>query len=270
VLSDLDFTKNNLRIRYRASAEPQELDVDIRTRGIIPIDFAGVALRRIMDIVTFGAAGSSVFAPSVGAAKVLSGPPLAPIGLPSYGPDYHWTLEVAGIAPVTFRTFVEQLRISGGYLVPVESLSLTGSLPLGDTPLSITEQQVKSWLDDPKAYAEEWPAPGFTVLRGDVAEGATLRILLADEITAELSEALKTICLAWVNVTSEYVSESGDLVRVLPDLKDLPLFGLGKRELSARYRAFPRRRAPSRAVIVNMLERFHQTVAKIVEVEVGI
>ena len=83
-------------------------------------------------------------------------------------------------------------------------------------------------------------------------------------------DTLRTLAISWVNFTSEYLAEHGEHVRVDPGWKLLPSFGLGKREISARYREFPRKRLASRAVIVNMLARFHKTVAPIAEVEVGL
>lgn len=66
------------------------------------------------------------------------------------------------------------------------------------------------------AYLDEWPEPGFPVLARVISSGATLRIELADEITRPLAEALRTIGGAWVDFTSEYVAEGGELVVVRP------------------------------------------------------
>ncbi len=270
MLSHLEFTRDSLLVRYQASAAPQRVDIDVHLAGPVLIDFGSVFLRRVMDIVNFGAAGGSMFAPAAGAARVLEGPPAAPLGVTSFGPAHHWSVEIAGVAPVALRTFVEQLRQCGGFLQPVTSMALVGSLPLGDDEGAITERHVRAWLSDPDAYAEEWPAPGFPVRSRRITSGATLRIALKDEITPSLSEALRTLCVAWTNVASEYVSEWGELVTIVPEMAALPSFGMGRRELSARYLQFPRRRAASRAAIVNMLERFHRTAAPIAEVEVGI
>lgn len=266
MLSHLEFVKESLWVRCRASEQPQVLDVDIRTAGPVPIEFGRVFLRRVLDIVNFGAAGGSVFDPSIGAAHLLSGPPAGA----ALGPDYRWSIEIAGIAPIAFRTMVEQLRNSTGLLVPVTSMAITGTLPLDASPMSVTEDHVRAWLGKPDALVDEWPTPGFPVVAREVSSGATLRIELADEITQPIAEALRTIGVAWVNVTSEYVSEWGEPVNVKPAWKLLPSFGMGRRELSARYREFPRRRAASRAAIVNMLARFHRSVAPVAAVEIGL
>jgi hypothetical protein len=266
LLSHLDFAKDSLWVRYRASAEPQRLDIDIRTAGPVPVEFGRVYLRRVLDIVNFGAAGGSLFDPLLSSARLLSGPPEGA----ALGPDYRWSIKIAGVAPVALRTFVEQLRSSGGLLQPVTSMALQGSLPPDGGLLSATEDDVRAWLRDPDAYVDVWPAPGFPVLPRAIESGATLRIALADEITPPIAEALRTLAVAWVNVTSEYVAEWGQLAVISPAWKFLPSFGMGRRELSARYHEFPRRRAPSRAAIVNMLARFHRTIAPIVEAEVGL
>lgn len=266
MLSYLDFAKDKLWVRYRASEEPQRLDVDIHTTGPIPVDFAGAFRRRILDMVNYGAAGGSLFDPVLGKARLLSAPDEGPM----FGPDYRWSLEIAGVAPIALRTFVEQLRVSGGLIQPVTSMALQGSLPTDGSALSVDADRVRGWLRDPSAYTEEWPSPGFPVIAREVSSGATLRIALDDAIDAALSDTLRTLAISWVNFTSEYLAEHGEHVRVDPGWKLLPSFGLGKREISARYREFPRKRLASRAVIVNMLARFHQTVAPIAEVEVGL
>jgi hypothetical protein len=266
LLSHLDFTKDSLWVRYRASAEPQRLDIEIRSAGPVPVEFGRVYLRRVLDIVNFGAAGGPIFDPALGAARLLAGPPEGA----AFGPDYRWAIEIAGVAPIALRTFVEQLRSSGGLLQPVTSMALWGSLPPDAGPLSVTESDVRAWLRDPDAYVDSWPSPGFPVRSREVASGATLRVELADEITRPIAEALRTLGVAWVNVTSEYVAEWGAHAVITPAWKLLPSFGMGRRELSARYPEFPRRRAPARAAIVNMLARFHRTVAPIVEAEVGL
>lgn len=266
VLSYLDFAKDNLWVRYRASAEPQRLDIDLRTTGPIPVNFAGTFLRRIVDLASYGAGGGTVFAPTAGMARLLAPMPEGPM----FGPDYRWELEIAGVAPIALRTFVEQLRMSGGILQPVTSMSIQGSLPLDASPLSVDTEQVRAWLRDPNAYTEEWPTPGFPVRMRELSSGATLRVALEDAIDQTLSDALRTLAISWINFTSEYLAEHGAHVHVDPGWKLLPSFGMGKRELSARYAEFPRKRNASRAVIVNMLSRFHHTVAPIVEVEIGL
>lgn len=266
MLSHLDFTKNNLWVRYRASAAPQRLDVNVQTAGPVPIELAPAFLRRVLDLVSFGAAGGSLFDPAIGSARVITGPPEGT----ALGPDHAWSLEISGVAPLALRTFVEQLRCCGGLVQPVTSMALQGSLPIDGSALSIDEERVRAWLSDPMAYLDEWPEPGFPVLTRKISSGATLRIELADEITQPLAEALRTIGVAWVNFTSEYVSEAGELVIVRPAWNLLPSFGMGRREISARYKEFPKNRVASRAVIVNMLARFHRLVAPLVEVEIGL
>lgn len=268
MLAGTEFIRDSLWIRYRASADPQRVDIHVRTTGAMPVavEYGRVFMRRVIDTIELGAAGGSLFDPAAGSAKLVAAPPEGE----ALGPDYVWSAEVAGVSPRALRTMVEHLRHSGGGFFPVTSMSITGSLPTDRSELSVTEEEVKRWLRDPEAYIDAWPEPGFPVTPREVSSGAAIRVTLADEITPELSDALRTALIAWVNVTSEYVADTGEHIRVGNSWEMLPVFGMGRHELRARYRQFPRRKGPSRDALVNMIARFHRTTAKVEELSVGL
>lgn len=266
MLDGLDFVTRDLRVRYRGAAVPQRLDISVTTGGAVPVEFGRVFVRRVADTINFGAAGGSAFSPAAGRATLIGGPPDGQ----ALGPQYDWTLEVTAVSPRALRTMVEHLRLSAGGYFPTVAMSIMGTLPPDGGPLSATEDDVRSYLRDPNGYIDAWPQPGFPVSSRKVSSGAVVVVTMADEISKDVADALESTLIAWINVTSEYLSDRGDHIRVSNGWERIPTFARGKAELRGRYQAFPRSPGPSRDVLINMLARIHDAVAPIAHVEIGL
>lgn len=263
----------DLVVSYRASPDPQDLAIQVTVAGPPQIPVAHFAMRTIVDAINYGAAGGSLFHPTLSAAECLSGPFDAPPTGTHYSPPslrYAWVVRVAAVAPVFMRTVVEELAICGAEQ-PVTSMRVVGSLPLDQGPLSVRDEQVLSFIADPTAYVDDWPSPGFPVEAGDRGaddvEGS-LRIELADPITAAVRESLEQVAFTWINVVHLYIDNHGRKILFNPQ-KTLPRFGQSKTEFRAYYPDFRWVSGPSRAAMSNMLSRFHHTVAPIVAAEIG-
>lgn len=267
LLDDLDFVQNSLSVSYRASQEPQTLSIYVATDHAEEAAYGPRFITTLINVINSGGAGGVHFHPATGLAELLSGPTY-PEG---EGPQFNWDLRVAGVSPLFVRNIVEALRLSGGLENPTQAMSIRGSLPLDDTELSARETDVKAWLEDPLAYVGEWIDPGFPIKQRE-SPNAGLRIRLGKNLNAATEDELKGVCLQWLAATLNYMNEFGEPILDEPDrlARLLPKFGATKRELRAFYEEFTRSRVPSRAVIVNMLARFHAQVLPIEEVELAL
>ncbi|MGK3964031.1 hypothetical protein WMF38_07610 [Sorangium sp. So ce118] len=265
LIGHLEFAQRSLSVAYRASPAPQELIVEVDVAGPPMAPFAPMAMRAVVDAINGGAAGGSLFPPASGSARRLAGAWDEPDGL---GVSYRWVLQVAAVAPGFIRNMVEELR-RAGMNRPVVRMRIAGALPPDSSPLSVRESQVRAWLDDPRAYLEPWPSPGFAFHSVLQSEGATLRIELAQAIDPPVRQALEDLSVQWLNAIRNYASRQGDEVLFNPH-RMLPTFGQGKAEFRALYPEFLYAREPAAAVLVNMLTRFHERVARIALVEVGL
>ncbi|MEZ4447375.1 MAG: hypothetical protein R3B72_50330 [Polyangiaceae bacterium] len=266
LLERLDYVaQGGLRVAYRASPTVQDLDVLIVARGVPSKGAANWYLQNLVDVVNAGGAGGSLFPPSNGFMEMTAGPTSDAEALRA---DHRATFRVASVAPLFLRTIVEDLRYVN-VEEPVVELSIAGSLPVDDTDLSVTERDVRGWLDDPLAYLPAWPSPGFPIDFDDPREGAGLRIVLEDPITPALRDALEELSVRWLCAIRNYVGFDGREVEPNPGLQ-LPRFGQGRREFRAAFDEFRWARQSSRDVIVNLLTRFHERVARIAEVEVAL
>lgn len=267
LLDNLDFTQNALAVSYRGSQDPQTLTIHVTTAEPEEAAYGPRFITTLMDVINSGGAGGSHFHPATGFAELLSGPTYPD----AEGPQFNWDLRVAGVSPLFVRNIVESLRLCGGVENPAQSMSIQGSLPLDDTELSVREAEVKAWLDDPLAYVGEWPAPGFPIKQRE-SPSAALRIRLGKNLNAATEDELKGVCLQWLAATYNYVNEYGEPILDEPDrlARLLPKFGATRRELRAFYEEFTRTRFPARAVIVNMLARYHAAVLPITDVELAL
>ncbi|WP_437765659.1 hypothetical protein WMF27_28740 [Sorangium sp. So ce281] len=266
LLDALDFVKTDLVVRYRASAEPQELSIDVKLARKAGKERAPQIVASLIDTITFGAAGGAEFAPWLGDAELISGPWDPPESL---GPSLSYRLRVAAASPLYIRSMVENLR-GVGFRSKVKSMSILGSLAPDASPLSVHEGHVRAWLDDPTAHCGAWPEVPFPLKTRRTDETAELRVVLAKGLTPKLREDLEVLSYAWLNAVDDYVDEDGeqvDLHRI--DLR-FPTFGRTKTEFRASFKEFLHVREPSRAVLSNMLVRFHHRVAKIAEAEIAV
>lgn len=267
LLDDLDFVQTGLSVSYRGSVEPQTLTIYVGTEGQQEAAYGPRFITTLINVINAGGAGGAHFHPAQGLAELLSGPTYPD----AEGPQFNWDIRVAGVSPLFIRNIVEALRLSGGLDNPTQVMSIRGSLPLDATELSVGETEVKAWLDDPLVYVGEWPEPGFPIREREIL-GASLRIVLGKDLNAQTEDQLRGVCLQWLAATYNYVNEYGEPILDEPDriARLLPKFGATKRELRAFFEEFTRIRAPSRAMIVNMLARFHALVLPIEEVEIAL
>ncbi|WP_437581419.1 hypothetical protein [Sorangium sp. So ce887] len=261
VLYDMEFAAGGLLVAYRASAEPQELTIEVETAGTAEFPMSVASLRALIEAINRGAAGGAVFDPLLGAAERIDGPWEAEGVL---GPAYRWRLRVAGVAPLFLRNVVEELRRAGADH-PVTRMSLVGTLPLDGGELSVREGLVRSWLDDRSTYLEAWPHREFPVDVEPTDHVANLRVELAASITPGIRVELEAMSVWWLNFIRNYVSEDGLEVIMNPS-KTLPTFGSSRTEFRAHYAELPYKRAPARALLENLLYRFHRRVAPIARV----
>jgi hypothetical protein len=169
------------------------------------------------------------------------------------------------------RNAVEQMRISGAGDNPVVAMSITGSLPLDITSLSVREAEVRAWLDRPGPYPGEHPDPGFPV-REKEAMGAALRVRFKGELDQRAEVRMRGLCVQWVSATHNYADRWGEdtLDGQARFSRLMPKFGATRREMRAHYEEFTRVRPPSRALLVNMLSKYHHTVLPIEWVELAL
>ncbi len=257
-LFDMEFVDSGLLVAYRASAEPQELVIDVATAGKADFPMSVASLRSLLEAINRGAAGGSVFSPLAGFAKRIDGPWE---GEATLGPSYRWTVEIAGVAPLFMRNMVEELRRAGANH-PVTRLSIVGSLPVDDGPLSMREGPLRGILNDRDNYLTAFPHKEFSVHHEPTDQVANLRVELATRVTPEIRSEFEATCIWWLNVIRNYVSDDG-LEVAMSASKSLPVFGSSRSELRAHYREILFKRPPALAALKNLLYRFHKDVAPI-------
>ncbi|MBX3196939.1 MAG: hypothetical protein KF894_02180 [Labilithrix sp.] len=256
-----------LDVAYRGSAEPQTLDVGVKLAGPAEVPLAPWAIGSLVDCVARGLAGGSDFAPEVGRARLLAGPTgegAAPAP-GELGPDYAFRLEVAGMSPRFVRVLVEHLAASG-HPHGARTLSVVGGLPTDGSPLSVREDLLARWLDDPAAYPGAWSDPGFRVVTRPIPRGATVRVALArgrmDDVAAELEATFS----AWQSAVLTYPNARHTGRGVMDPHGS---FARTRTELYAKVSLFDHAREPARASLVNALARFHRVVAPLASVEIA-
>lgn len=239
----------NLAVRYRGAPEPQLLDVSFVTSvDVLPETVRAWELA-MCDGVLAGAAGSDVFDPRIGSAAVLNE------GLE--GRRGHVRLEVTGVAPRFLRVMIESLAHRVG---PLESLMLQGALaPSADAP-SVQTEEIARWLAAGREYPLRWGAVPFSVSEGDTG-GAALRVKFEGPIPDGSRAALMGLIFTWRGLVVAFADTSGsypgDMARRFP--VQWPRFGFSSTELRVRFPEFVHAAAPSAALLVNMLCRFHAT-----------
>ena len=262
LLNWLEFTKTNLTVRYRANQEPQRLTIDIKLQGRPNIPPAPTAILALARYINRGMAGSDIFAPGAGAAKHL----VRVDPTKAWGPDYHCEIEVASVAPIYLRTIVEELRGAGDQQ-PIASLSIVGDLGLDDTHLSVDEARCRGWLDDVAAYPRPWPKLSFSFDEKSLGgQGITVRITFAKLLTIEARAELQERILGWNNMVGNYVTPDGKFERFKLG-QTMPKYAATKRELTFRIELFERTRGPSRDLLLNMMQRFHEEILPVEHIE---
>lgn len=256
-----------LDVAYRGSTEPQILDVGVELAGPAELPLAPWAIGSLVDCINRGLAGGSEFAPVQGRAKLEAGPTgqEARPGPGELGPKYAFRLAVAGMSPRFVRVFADHLAASG-HPHALLSLSIVGSLPVDRSPLSVREDLLARWLDDPNAYPAAFREPGFRVVLKSVPRGATVRVRLAggrmDDVAPELEETFS----AWQSAVLTYPNARQNGRGVMAPHAS---FARSRTELFAKVSLFDHAREPARAALVNALARFHAEIAPLAAVEVA-
>jgi len=150
-------------------------------------------------------------------------------------------------------------------------MAIRGSLPLDDSPLSVTELDVRRWFDDPTAYPRMWPDLGFRVIERSAVRGAFIRVSLTEDFRRDAWDLAADSIDGWFEVLGNYVSESShEVVPIPPGGYVRPESAFARREIVYRLEKFPYVKKPSRDLLLNTLCRFHHEVARIESVEVAL
>ena len=268
-LPRMEFAKDHLAVAYRGSLEKQTLDVRLKIPSKAPGPTGVGGMLAIVSAINEGLAGGAEFHPAKGRAKVLSGP-LKSAAPGARGPSFAWKLEIAGVSPLFLRILIEAFRVFG-FPQPVVSMSITGSLPLDDTPLSIHEREILPWLatwcEDVTHYPKAWPAPSIPIKRIDGPRGASIRLKLAGgAVTKVIADNLIRHLGAWTFSVLSYPNRS---LGGPGHMQFIPKMAQSKTELTARFDDFDYVPGPNGDMLVNLLERFHTKVAPLAEATIA-
>ncbi len=267
LFKNMDFVQHGLHVRYRSDARPQKVFLDISTTGLADQPLAEGFVLSLGDTVAHGGGGSDLFPPTAGYLRKLGPPPKQRMR----GPDYHFELEVAGVAPVFVRHAIQALR-SVGFDQLVTSLSWVGELPLDDGPMSVTEVEMKRWLDDPDVFIRMWPKPPFPIVRRGTTKGATVRLELGKKPNKDEAFELEERLQNYLVECEQLVDADGRQVdpESYPPPEEIWKFARGKTEVVARASHFPWRRDAGYELLVNYLCNLHETVVPILEAEIAL
>lgn len=257
-------TPQSLHVAYRESPETQVIRVEVQVdkvtdringfRGWIAAMRGGCAA---IDVARAGASG----------VKVLSGPVLkGDAGFESE--RYAWDLEITAVASKFLHVGVSFLSLIGGLQARPTAVSIVGSLPLDDSPASCRTADVLRWLDDSDSAAMtaigELPFAA-TVKTAASAKAARFRFTGASAFTKEQFAELQAEWLvAWAGPLGIGHNLAGDGPA---DVQAAKLAHAGV-EISAKFAKLDVRRTHAEGMLMNMLSKFHATVAPLAQVEV--
>lgn len=268
VLNYMDFAKHNLRLSYRASGEPQILTIDVATAELARIQRFNGLLATLRMLVKFGGCGSDVFPPWAGSMERG----LEPQQEEERGPTYHAEVPVAGVAPVAMRIFVEQLRASG-FHQPVDAMAIRGALPVNDSPLSITEVDMKRWIEDEVTYPKAWPHIDFPLVIKPAASGFSMHLRFAGAIPKEHQDWAEALSSGWALIVSHYpLADGTGSLQFGPGSHagdHFPRTKVGERDVWVKMKKMPWVRQPSLDLLTNMLIRFHHDAVPIEKAEIS-
>jgi hypothetical protein len=266
IISGLEFVQKDLTVAYRASAEPQRLEVLASIKGFAAFPFGPISMLWFERGIRAGGAGGAEFAPTAGIATHVSGP-LKNGDEGFMGPDFRWELEVASVSPYFLRNIVSTFSNIGA---PYEttSVSILGSLPVDDSPLSVRESDVKAWLEDDHSFMKAWADPGFPLKTVEAnRNAATVRLVLDRDIDKQLSDDILTAIGTWNVLVDSYPN----LARTGRGKGHAgPRTATKKREMVTTYDEFDYLRDPSQALLSNVLSHFHAKVCPIREAEISL
>lgn len=255
-----------LDVRYRASAEPQDLQIRIAARpnGSRTTDYPA-RLGYVVDMVNSGLAGGALFPPEQGSATILDGPrPLETIT----DNELTWTLRVQAVDPHWFAIALDMLaddwsvadnlvlgeRFATDPSFYPDRVSIQGQLEPDDSPLSATSALVLAWLRDPSEAYAPWKEVPFAVKERPVTKGARLRLKvgMTDRPTQRaLSSRLSD--LAFVLNAHPGAGWPNSPGRVAAT----------KTMLTVAWDEFPCPRSIARGPILNLVRAFHSRVTPV-------
>lgn len=262
MMPELQFVRGNLKVAYRASLEPQDLDLEIVLDGPDPRLHVLQQVRIFIEEISGGAAGGSMFAPTRGSAAHRHGPlsgdePLA------MGPRYHYGLRVAGVAPHYLRHVVEKLGMSAA----VSFLSIRGSLPLDDSTQSVRENDVVRWLGFPRTHLGAFAAPFAVREHQRHGRRGFVRLRLLEPSTNDILLAFEDALLVWGGLLLSY----GDRTAANQAKISLPASaGRGGAVLAAQFEVLSCEHDAARDALINVIGAFHERAAQVGSLEVGI
>lgn len=254
-----------LAVRYQASAEPQTLEVSVRMKKKYLYSLLRPEMGTLVEVMASGGASGDEFAPSSSRAKLVHGTfdAKAPGG---EGPEFAWTLEVAGISPLFLRVMIDDLAASGGSGVRADSIMITGSLAPSGDPLSVDDRKMSAWLDDPTAFPKACSQSGFPITYAPATRGATVKLGFRNDTSPALLEKIQELLANWSLVTGTFPDAAHK--RHHFGMADVtPKLSRKKFEIVARWNEFTFDPKPKFALLTNMLVHFHENEAALVSVE---
>jgi len=257
--SRLGFARGGLHVAYRASADPQLLDLYVELAAADPLGRIPTVVRRLLDEMNGGAAGGAELPPALGCARCVQGP----LDNREPGPVYRYMLEVAAVSPRFLRHLVETLGARGD----VRVLAVRGALPLDDSALSVREGEVATWLHHPRTHILP-TTPPFPVReipwRG---HSAFVRAVLLDATSNDVLLAFDEALLIFSGLLLSYGPPGGvgQSRVVMP-----PGAGRGGRVLAARWEDFVCERQPARDALINVMSAFHARTSPLERLDVGL
>ena len=256
----LAVTPSQISVRYRATPEPQEIEMEVTTSVARPLGMMHNLFRPWISAVNQGGGGSDVFSPLDGKAKMIAAPP------PDPSTTFAWRFSLQSVAPIALRDVMTRLNTMPEGFGFIEHFRLSGSAPLDDSPLSVTERQFLGWFDDVHAYPKQWPTVPFEVVGQEIEKSARIRVTLAGATSPEVEQHLNGHLGAWTMLIRQYPD------RFLKAWGEsaLPKFARNKSQITATYPLFTYDIDPVRDTLINMMIWFHHKVAAIKKLELAL
>jgi hypothetical protein len=258
----LTVSSSQISARYRASPEPQAVDMEITTSTSRPLEMMGVFFKIWIKAMNQGGGGSDMFSPLDGKAKLLSEP-----AADFAGTSFAWRFSLQSIAPIALRDVMARLSLQprgGGF---IEHFRLVGSLPLDDSPLSVSERDFLRWFDDTSAYPKLWGgAAPFEIVGQEIENAARIRVTLTGGTTPELQSAWNDQLGVWTMLISLYP----DRFLKAWGQSATPNRARNKSQLTATYPLFTFDIDPPRNTLITMMIWFHHNVSAIKKLEIAL
>ena len=195
-------------LSYRASEEPQLLDIDLLAKGKVFPFPPTITLQAWIDHANLGFAAGAEFPPSDTRVEQVSGRRLTDAG-DSMGPAYRFGLSVSCVSPFYLRNLVDRLSTPSA-TVDVAHLRITGTLRVDDSPLSVTSERMQKWLKDRAAYPGRPSMLPFALVERSVKRGRRVRVTFVRAPSAEQLRSFQLLTSHWRNAIARYPDVAGD------------------------------------------------------------